>query len=405
MDGRPRLRPTRWRAHAPHDAHAPHRRPTKPGSWWLAAASALFDDGAMPDDRPRHASDPRFVQLDGSRGEGGGQILRTALTLAMLTGRPFRMRNIRAKRDKPGLRPQHLAAVRAAMTLCDAQVEGDRQGATTLRFEPGPVAARDLELRLGTAGATALVLHTIHLPIALRADRPVRVALVGGTFNDKAPSYPFLESTWRVHQAALGLPVALSMPLAGFYPAGGGRIEAWIEPARPLALVLEDRGPLGRIRGVAGVARLTRNNIADRMRTRAEEHLRAAGLDVPIEIETVEWPGGSPGAALSLVAEHDPATAPFTSVALGAPGKPAEAVADEAAGALLAELAHPGAVDAHSADQLLVPLSLAEGRSSFTLTAVTEHLRTNARTIGAFLDREIRVIEGGEGEFARVTIT
>lgn len=386
----------RWLAHAAHDLRPapPHRRPPRtsapgPASAWTPA-SILLGGANMARPGPEPSS-IRPVDLDGSRGEGGGQILRTALTLSLLTGRPFRLRNVRARRDKPGLRPQHVAAVRAAAELCDARVEGDREGSSTLRFEPGPVRARDMELQVGTAGATALVLHTIHLPLAMRAHQPIRVAIEGGTFNDKAPSFPFLESTWRAHLASLGLAVAVAMPRAGFYPAGGGRIEAWIEPGRPRPLQLDDRGPLRRIRGVAGVSRLNRGEIAERMRNRAEQALREAGIEAPIVIECVEWTGGSPGAAIALLADHDPGLAPFTTVALGARGKPAEAVGAEAAASLLEELSLPGAVDSHSADQVLLPLSLADGPSRYTVTAVTEHLRTNARTVAAFLDRAIRI--------------
>jgi RNA 3'-terminal phosphate cyclase (ATP) len=341
-----------------------------------------------------------MVNLDGSRGEGGGQILRTALTLSLLTGRPFQIRQIRANRDKPGLRPQHLAAVQAAAELGHAEVSGASVGSRSLTFRPGEVEPRDLTIDIGTAGATALVLQTLHLPIALKAESGVRLTLEGGTFNLSAPSFPFLAETWTRHLRDLGLTVALSMPSCGFYPIGGGRLEAWIDPGRPVAMIRDRRGPLTALRGEAGVCRLNRG-IAERMIARATERLEARGI-AP-EIRLVEWQGKSPGTALSLTADHDEARATF--VGLGERGKSAEAVADSAVDELLAYLdVADAAIDPHSADQLLLPLALAEGRSVITVSEVTEHLRTNAATLSAFLDRPIAISDSDNDQPARVVV-
>jgi RNA 3'-terminal phosphate cyclase (ATP) len=380
----------RWVSHARHESPtAPHRRPHRigpgPGARETLAVS----------------SSTRLITLDGSKGEGGGQILRTALSLSLLTGRPFRIVKVRANRDKPGLRPQHLTAVEAAAALGGAEVSGGSVGSRDLTFRPGEYTPRDLRVDIGTAGSTCLVLQTLHLPLALRAEQPVRVALTGGTFNVSAPSFPFLEATWRAHLAALGATIALAMPAAGFYPRGGGQLDAWIEPASLRPIALGDRGPLVRIRGVAGVSNL-RTDIAARMRDRASGRLAGRGLEA--EIATDQWPGIAPGAAIALTAEHDGA-APATFVGLGARGKPAEAVADEAVDELLAFLdARPACVDPHSADQILVPLSLAPGRSEYTVSAVTEHLRTNGATIRAFLDRTITIEEPDGDRPGRVVV-
>ena len=335
-----------------------------------------------------------LLVLDGSRGEGGGQILRTSLTLSLLTDRPFRLTDIRANRDKPGLRPQHLTAVESAAKLCGAVVSGASVGSRELKFRPGPVEPRDMTIDISTAGSTALVLHTLHLPIALRASGPVRLSLVGGTYNTKAPSFPFLDETWRRHLKSISLPIALSMPRAGFFPRGGGRIDAWIEPATaPLAFVSDTRPASIRIRGEAIVARLPKA-IGERMRDQALKRLADRGIEA--EISVISQEADSPGAALSLSAETEATFATF--VGLGERGKPAETVADEAVDELLAYLSIPGAaIDPHSADQLLLPLAFAEGRSVYTVSEVTEHLRTNAETIAAFLDKPIRIEEGTPG--------
>ena len=342
------------------------------------------------------------VELDGSRGEGGGQILRTALTLSLLTGSPFRMKKIRANRPKPGLRPQHLKAVEAAALLGQAQVTGAGVGARELTFEPEDYEPRDLDVDIGTAGSTGLILQTLHLPLAMRADEPVSLVLTGGTYNPMAPPFSFLELTWRRFLATFGMPLDLSMPAAGFYPRGGGKVLARIAPSSPTAYVQLNRGPLIKLHGSAGVSNLA-DNIAQRMEKRAIARLAAKGLEC--EIDLVRWPGPGRGAAISLIAEYEHAV-PATFVGLGERGRPSEAVADLAVDQLLAfEAASGAAVDHHSADQILLPLAFAPGRSEFTVSEVTEHLRTNVRTIGAFLDRSITVEEDqGENRPAKVVI-
>ncbi len=341
---------------------------------------------SMPEARP----DGDLVSLDGSRGEGGGQILRTALALSLLTGRPFRMVKIRANRENPGLRPQHQKALEAAALVCAAQVQGGGVGARELFFAPGAYAPRDLHIDIGTAGSTGLVLQALHLPLAMKAASATSLVLEGGTFNPKAPAFSFLESTWCAFLAALGMPVALSMPAAGFYPRGGGRLEASIEPAVPRGFQRTDRGELRRVHGTAGVANL-RVDIARRMRDRALDRLRSHGINADIEL--VRWESPGAGAAISLTADHADAI-PATFVGLGERGKPSEAVADTAVDELLAYEAVPRAVvDPHSADQILLPLVLAAEPSVFTVSEITEHLRTNAETICAFLDRTIRIEE------------
>ena len=263
------------------------------------------------------------------------------------------MVKIRANRDKPGLRPQHQKAVEAAAELGEAKVTGNAVGARELTFSPGAYTPRDLSIDIGTAGSTGLVLQTLHLPLAMRAQSPVRLVLTGGTFNPKAPAFLFLDATWRAYLAALGMPLTSDDAL-------GRILSSRRRPARSLDRAGDAAShsirPTGArcesLRGIAGVSNL-REDIARRMRDRALERLEDHGLSA--EIELVDWPSPGQGAAIALTAEHDGAI-PATFVGLGERGKPSEAVADEAVDQLLAfEAVAHAAVDPHSADQILLP--------------------------------------------------
>jgi RNA 3'-terminal phosphate cyclase (ATP) len=339
------------------------------------------------------------IELDGSFGEGGGQILRTSLALSLVTGRPFHLRNVRASRPKPGLHPQHLMCVRAAARVGGATVRGDRLGSTDLVFEPGDVVAGDCHFPIGTAGATGLVLQTLYLPLALRGDGPSHVRIEGGTHVTASPCFHFLDTTWRAYVALVGMRVRLSMSRPGFYPRGGGEVEAWIEPSPRLrGLELLERGPVTRVSGFSAVGRLP-GHIAERQARQARQRLEGTGLEVDIREEA--WQNG-PGTVLGLVVETAPVPALF--FGLGQRGKPAERVADEAADQALGYLgAAPAAVDPHSADQIVLPLALAEGPSAYSVSEVTRHLRTNIAVIRRFVERDI-ACDGDEGEPGTVRI-
>jgi RNA 3'-terminal phosphate cyclase (ATP) len=332
-----------------------------------------------------------MIELDGSFGEGGGQILRTSLALSLLTGKAFHLRNVRAGREKPGLQPQHLQSVRAAAAIGTATTRGASRGSSDLVFEPGPVTAGRYRFDIGTAGATGLVLHTVYLPLALRGEVPSQLTLIGGTHVRTSPCYHFLDRTWRCYLAACGLRITLKLVHPGFYPRGGGIVEATIQPTATLkALKLGDRGPV-RATGFSAVAGLP-EDIARRQARRARYRLEQHGVDVEILQES--WDGG-PGTVLAL--ELDTTPAPTLFVAVGEKGKPAERVADAAADELIAYLeAGPAVVDPHSADQLVLALAFAEGASEYRVNCVTRHLTTNIAVIRQFLDRDI-VCEGDEG--------
>ena len=336
-----------------------------------------------------------LLDIDGSFGEGGGQVLRTSLALSLITGQGFHLRHIRAGRPKPGLQPQHLMSVRAAATVGNAATRGVSLGSTDLVFEPGEVRAGTYRFDIGTAGATGLVLHTIYLPLALRGQAASDLTIIGGTHVRTSPAYPFLDRTWRLYLRPMGLEVRLDLERPGFYPRGGGVLLAGIPAVEGLkACSFLERDEEKTATGVAGVASLD-DGIARRMARVARRGLEELGLEADIAEE--RWQGG-PGCSIAL---H---LGSFTACVAGERGKPAEKVAQEAVEEVAAYLlAAPAAVDLHSGDQILLPQALAPGRSEYTVAQVTRHLTTNAGIIQRFLEREI-VIEGTEGEPGRVMI-
>jgi RNA 3'-terminal phosphate cyclase (ATP) len=338
-----------------------------------------------------------FIEIDGSEGEGGGQVLRTSLALSLLTGKPFHLHNVRARRSRPGLQPQHLTCVTAAAEIGRAATRGASKGSSELTFEPNEIRPGHYTFDVGTAGSTSLVLHTVYLPLALRAAGPCEVTLIGGTHVDHSPSYHFLEATWRAYLEAMGLHVRLQMQRPGFYPRGGGVVRALIQPCPSIGgLTLGTRGEAA-VRVTAAVAGLDRG-IARRMARRAVHGLEQMGVEADSEEQT--WDGG-PGAVLVVRVQTAPAPTVFAGV--GARGKPAEGVADEAVEEASRYLKSDALVDEHSADQLVLPLALASGPSEYRVGRVTLHLTTNVGIIRRFVEREI-VIEGEEGAPGRVVI-
>lgn len=342
------------------------------------------------------------IQLDGSEGEGGGQILRTALTLSTITGKSFEMLRIRAGRPEPGLKAQHVAAVRAAAAICGAEVEGDARGSTHVVFRPGTQirgGAHDFEI--GTAGSTALLLQTVALPLCL-ADGPSEVRLRGGTHVRTAPTFHDVALGWAPLLQSLGWPIDVRLVGAGFHPAGGGEVGATIghaAHARPVDL--RRRGTLLDVRVIPIISGLP-NEIAVRMGASARAKLREHG--VASHVESMGLPGGpSTGAALCIQARYERLSVTFG--ALGSRGKPAEQVAADAVAAFVAHHESGMALDAHLADQLLLPLALSSAGKQggptpihrYTTAEVTRHLLTNASTIRRFLPVDIAVF-GREGE-------
>ncbi|BCS54223.1 RNA 3'-terminal phosphate cyclase [Geobacter sp. SVR] len=343
-----------------------------------------------------------MLEIDGSYGEGGGQILRTALSLSCLTGRPFSIAHIRRQRDKPGLMPQHLAAVRAAQAISNASVEGARPGSTFLTFHPVSLRGGIFSFDIGTAGSVSLVLQTL-IPPLLQAGHPSRLTLTGGTHVPGSPSMTYVTQVFTPMLHHLNAKLRLSIDGYGFYPHGGGRItaeiipEADLKPYNPGA----PSGPL-RISGVSAVCNLPQA-IAERQRAAALAMLaEKCGDDLhPARIEAMNVPGPGQGTFLFLRAERGGVQAGFT--ALGARGKPAETVGSEAATKLLRHLSSGAVLDPHLTDQVVPYLALARGESSFSTSCITRHLLTNLWVASQFLPLHYRVY-GEEGQAGRVRI-
>ena len=322
-----------------------------------------------------------LLSLDGSRGEAGGQILRAALTLSALTGRGFQISRIRAGRPRPGLRPQHLAAVRAAAMACQARVGGAFEGSPDLRFEPGPVTSGEFRFEIATAGAATLVLQTV-LPALAHAGQKSSVEVTGGTHVPQSPIFEFLSRHWAAVLDKAGLRLRAELKRAGFYPPGGGevvaRVEPWPGPGSPLQL--EDRGDLVALRAVSGAGRI-RGEVAERQ-AKAVSALLWEERRLEIECQVKEPPVASPGSYLYLEAVFERGRLALSD--LGRRGLRSEVLAERLTRRLLRQLDAEGAVDGHLADQLVVPLSACGCGGRVTTVEVTRHLQTVIEVVSLF---------------------
>jgi RNA 3'-terminal phosphate cyclase (ATP) len=333
------------------------------------------------------------ILIDGSYGEGGGQILRTSLSLAAMTGQAVEVVNVRAGRTKPGLQPQHLTSVRAAAALCDAELQGDSVGSTRLLFRPQTPPRPDrYRFEIGTAGATTLVAQTVLLPLA-HAAADAHVTVAGGTHVPHAPPAEYLEAVYLPALRRAGLDVRFAYPRAGFFPKGGGEVEIEIRAASPAhPLDFTERGKLRSLTAFVVTAELP-EHVADRGAAAVEEALRRVGRKATIERR--DRPSHSPGAAVVLAAECDGGFGGFT--ALGHRGKPMEQVAEEACAAFMAWWKSGAPCDEHLADQLVLPMALAAGESRWTTATVTQHLRTVLWVTQQFLPIEASLDEQPDG--------
>jgi RNA 3'-terminal phosphate cyclase (ATP) len=356
------------------------------------------------------ASLPR-VDLDGGQGEGGGQILRTALSASAVTGRPFSIDRLRANRIKPGLRPQHREAARAIARIVNGRLAGDEVGSTRLEFTPREQPrAGEWAFDIGTAGSTPLLLQTVCWPLAL-AGGSSSLTLRGGTHQDHAPSFHYLALVWAPAVARLGFRVSMELQAAGFYPEGGGEFTARIEPATPLPpLDLRHRGTLLDVEVVSMVGGLG-YEAAERQAARALRRLRDHGINA--EAERVPVPArGSKGGHVLIVSTFERTRGGHGAVT--SRDRSPEETADLAVEGFAAYLSRGAAVDRHLGDQLLLPAALAVAgyppspagvvpAVRYTVSEVTPHLTTNAAVLRRFLDVDIAV-EGKPGEEGEVRV-
>lgn len=325
------------------------------------------------------------IQIDGSQGEGGGQIVRSSIALAMVTGTPVRIENIRAGRRKPGLMRQHLTALRAAVEISGAEVEGDDIGSTAFSFAPGSITPGAHRFAVGTAGSATLVLQTI-LPALLTADGPSEVTIEGGTHNPFAPPFDFLEKSFLPLVNKMGPMVEVELVRPGFYPAGGGQFIARITPAKQMTPIhLNQRGELKSRTAKAVVANLS-GDIAKRELKKVKNKL--GWSEDELQIRDAKGSHG-PGNILTLELEHDHVTEVFTG--FGEVGRPAEAVANQAIQQCQRYLKSDAVAGEYLTDQLMLPLAIAGG-GSFTSTCLSRHATTHLDLIGRFLDVKVKLV-------------
>jgi RNA 3'-terminal phosphate cyclase (ATP) len=326
-----------------------------------------------------------MVRIDGSKGEGGGQVLRTSLALSLVTGTPFQMVNIRAGRQKPGLLRQHLTAVKAAAEVGAAEVTGAELGSRELTFKPRALTPGNYYFAVGTAGSATLVLQTV-LPALMMASGPSTLVLEGGTHNPMAPPFDFLEKAYLPLVRRMGPKVEAVLERYGFFPAGGGKFRVNVEPAPLKPLKLLERGMVKRRQATALFAMLP-FDVAKRELATVEQELKWR----PNELRTEELKRtAGPGNVLFLEVESEHVTEVFT--AFGERGVRAEEVAGKVSEEVKRYLEAEVPVGEHLCDQLLLLLALAKG-GTFRTLPLDGHAETQLHTFSHFLDVKVDVRE------------
>lgn len=332
-----------------------------------------------------------WLVIDGSEGEGGGQLVRSSLTLAMMAGFPVRIINIRAKRRRPGLMRQHIASATAAATIGKGRLTGAELGSSELLFEPGPITHGTYEFAIGTAGSATLVLQTVLVPL-LTVPGESTLVITGGTHNPMAPTFDYLERVFLPHLRAMGADVELELDQPGFYPKGGGRIIARVRGGNPLQRIeILHRGELDGHRARALVADLPLS-IAQRELIVVQRHLDWPWQD--LEKERIR--GSGPGNVLTLELSHAGGISMFTG--FGEKGLSSEDVAERLVTEVRDFLPAYAPVDPWLADQLLLPMAVAGG-GAYRTVEPTRHTYTNARIVQRFLPVEIAIRREGQLDY------
>jgi RNA 3'-phosphate cyclase len=330
-----------------------------------------------------------MIEIDGSYGEGGGQILRTAVALSAFLSASCKITGIRHGRPKPGLRPQHVAGVQAVAELSHAEVEGLQLNSQEVSFKPRVVAGGELRIDIGTAGAIGLVLQSVMLP-AIKAPSPLQLTITGGTDVPWAPTVSYLTEVVLPLLKKMNYRAEMTVIKRGYYPRGGGEVSVALKGGDLIPLQLLDPGEILMIRGQTHASEgLRTRRVAERQEEGAMAVLEQAYH--PAEIEVKYGPTQSPGSGIDLwaLAKHTVLGAN----ALGARGKQAEEVGAEAAAALLGQVESGAALDEWMGDQILPFLAVTEGESAISVPSITDHLRTNLWVIDQFLSLETHIRE------------
>ena len=333
-----------------------------------------------------------MIEIDGSYGEGGGQILRMSIAMAAVTGKEVRVFNIRGGRPKPGLKRQHMVAIESVARLCHAEVEGLQLGSTEIEFYPGALEGGEYHFDIGTAGSVTLVLQAC-IPPSLKAERETHLVLRGGTDVKWSPPWDYFQHVTIPLLRKMGCSVEGYLNRRGYYPTGGGEVEVFIQPCHRIRTIqFNDR--IESIFGLVHSANLP-PHVPQRIKRAAEEELSAHDLEAHIVLE--ETTAACPGTGITLWTEGKVLGAD----ALGERGTPAEQVGRKAAEMLATEIAAGVDVDERMVDQILPYAALANGTLSFTCRKVSEHARTEMWLIGQFADVQFEVISDG---MQRVTV-
>ncbi len=322
-----------------------------------------------------------MLKIDGSYGEGGGQILRTAIALSCITGREVEITKIRANRPNPGLAAQHLKGIEVAKLISDAEVDGLRIGSTRVVFKPKRIRGGDYKVDIGTAGSVTLILQTI-LPPLLLAERPSKLEIIGGTDVAWAPTIDYFRKVTTNAILELGAKVSVELKARGYYPKGGGRIIVEVEPSKLMGKTF------GRsdceILGISHCQNLP-EHVAIRQRDSLIEYLSKHKIRALVEVEVLK--GASTGSGITIWCGYK------GSSALGEKGKRAEDVGIEAGKNFYEEFTNPGLFDSHLADQIMVFSSIAKSITRFSTTKITMHQRSNQYVINSFLGETVRIDE------------
>ncbi|MDD2439446.1 MAG: RNA 3'-terminal phosphate cyclase [Methanosarcinaceae archaeon] len=329
-----------------------------------------------------------MIEIEGSYGEGGGQIVRTAVALSAVTGKAVEINNIRKNRPKPGLKAQHLVSLKTAAWLCKAQVSGLMLGSTELSFSPVEIEGGDLEVDIGTAGSITLLLQGL-MPALPFAKKEVQLRIRGGTDVAWAPSIDYLQQVTLKALRKMGYGCELELQKRGYYPKGGGVVTATFKPCKlkSFHFLREEKREEGKIFGISHSSNLP-SHVAERQAEAAKASLFKAGFSSKIKSESSNF--FSTGSGISLW------TGFFGGTALGKPGLLAEKVGCKAAKEILPELKSKASVDVYLADQLIPYMALA-GESSYTVRKLSQHTKTNIWVTEQFLDVKFRIKKTEKG--------